>query len=374
MSRIIIAISLLATLASQVTAQSGAQCGPGLKPCPATAGCCSEFGYCQTNSSPFCLGGCNPIWSNSLDSCRPMPICRDKTYTFAPGNPTIVNATLYDGNSTAYDWTADEGQPLNTNLNGGELALILTQDSRAPKGTRISTTEYVLYGTITATMKTTKFNGVVTAFITMSNIKVKIDWEWPGNHVNEAQSNFFFQGHVDYTAGNGATHDGIDDSFANYHDYTIDWQPETLRFLIDGQEKRVVNKADTLVDGVYQYPTSPARVQLSVWAGGLPASSPGVVTWAGGMIEFNEPDYVAAGNQYQALVSKVTIQCSTASGLAIGSDTVSYMYGSNDTSGIPTVYASNRTSLLNGGRAKHSFGWSSVVLSLAIGTVAVFLC
>lgn len=48
-----------------------------------------------------------------------MPMCQDKTYTFAPGNPTIVNATLYDGNSTAYDWTADAGMPLNTNNNGG---------------------------------------------------------------------------------------------------------------------------------------------------------------------------------------------------------------------------------------------------------------
>jgi hypothetical protein len=48
-----------------------------------------------------------------------MPICEDKTYTFEPGNPTLVNATLYDGNSTKYEWTADEGTPLNTNNNGG---------------------------------------------------------------------------------------------------------------------------------------------------------------------------------------------------------------------------------------------------------------
>ena len=94
------------------------------------------------------------------------------------------------------------------------------------------------------------------------------------------------------TAGNGATHGSLSDTNQNYHDYTvcmplsftrhvltrvtqIDWQPDTLKFLIDGQEVRIVNKADTLVNGVYQYPTSPARVQLSVWAGGI-AGSPQV--------------------------------------------------------------------------------------------------
>ncbi|CAG7848536.1 SubName: Full=Related to UTR2-cell wall protein {ECO:0000313/EMBL:CCA66555.1} [Serendipita indica DSM 11827] len=320
-------------------------------------------------------------------------LCQSATYTFAPGNPTLVNATTYDGNSTAYDWTIDAGTPLNTNNNGGELALILTQDSRAPKGTRISTTEYVLYGTITATIKTSKWNGVVGAFITMSNIKVRfivtgqartkyfgkeIDWEWPGNHPLEAQSNFFFQGHVDYTAGHGATHTLSSDSYENYHDYTINWQPDQLQFSIDGNVVRTVRKEETLVDGVYQYPTSPARVQLSIWPGGLPDSPQGVVTWSGGLIQYNEPEYQAAGNQYQVLVSKVVIQCSTSSGLAVGPDTVSYMYGANDTSGIPTVYASNRTALLNDGSARYSLpfvgasAWSLIALAIGAGAALTF--
>lgn len=276
-----------------------------------------------------------------------MPICKDKTYTFAPNNPTIVNGTTYDGNSTAYDWTADMGTPLNTNNNGGELALILTQDSRAPQGTRVSTTDYVLYGTITATVKTGKWDGVVSAFITMSNVKDEIDWEWPGDQTTQAQTNFFFLGKVDYTAGNGQTEGNLTDTYQNYHDYTIDWQPDQLNFLIDGNVVRTVNKQDTLVNGQYQYPTTPARVQLSIWPGGISSNAQGVITWAGGMIQWNEPEYVAAGNQYEALVSKVTVQCSNSSGLTITPDTLSYMYGANDTSGIPTVYASNSTGLLN---------------------------
>lgn len=298
-----------------------------------------------------------------------MPVCQDRTYTFAPNNPTIVNATLYDGNSTNYDWTADEGMALNTNNNGGELALILTQDGRAPKGTRISSTDYVLYGTITATVKTGKWNGVVAAFITMSNIRDEIDWEWPGNHTTQAQSNFFFEGKVDYTGGNGMTHSNLTDTYENYHDYTIDWQPDTLNFLIDGQQVRSVNKQDTLVNGVYQYPTSPARIQLSLWAGGISANPQGVIDWAGGMIQFNEPEYVAAGNQYEALVSKVTVNCSTSSPLQLSASDVSYMYGANDTTGVPTVYASNHTTLLNSGPAASRFEWPLALL--ALGSAAI---
>ncbi|PVG00037.1 hypothetical protein CPB86DRAFT_813529 [Serendipita vermifera] len=365
MARFIASATLFAVLLRNVVADS--QCGADFGLCPSRAPCCSEYGHCGTKAE-FCLGGCNPLWSNTIDSCRPMPICEDKVYTFAPGNPTLVNATLYDGNSTKYDWTMDEGTPLNTNNNGGELALILTQDGRAPKGTRISTTKYLLYGTVTATMKTGMWNGVVTAFITMSNVKDEIDWEWPGNHVNEAQSNFFFMGRVDYTAGNGGTHGDLSDTYQNYHDYTINWQPDQLQFLIDGNVVRTVNKADTLVDGVYQYPTTPARIQLSVWAGGLPGNPQGVITWAGGEIQYNEPDYVAFGNQYQALVSKVTVQCSTPSSLGIGPDTVSFMYGANDTVGVPTVYASNRTSLLNSGPTSRTFTWP--VALLALGSAA----
>lgn len=39
---------------------------------------------------------------------------------------------------------------MNTNANGGELAMMLTQDNG---GTRLSSTRYVYYGTITTTCR-----------------------------------------------------------------------------------------------------------------------------------------------------------------------------------------------------------------------------
>jgi hypothetical protein len=69
-------------------------------------------------------------------------------------------------------------------------------------------------------------------------------------------------------------------------------------------------------------------------------------------------------DQYQALVSKVTVQCSTPASLGITPNTVSFMYGANDTTGVPTVYASNQTSLLNSGPATRAVTWPLAVLAL----------
>ena len=45
-------------------------------------------------------------------------------------------------------------------------------------------------------MKSGRWGGVVTAFITMSDIRDEIDWEFPGNKTTEGQTNYFWQGVV----------------------------------------------------------------------------------------------------------------------------------------------------------------------------------
>ena len=80
---------------------------------------------------------------------------------------------------------------------------------------------------------------------------------------------------------NGATHGGFTDTFSNYHDYTVscissrrifslnslfvqvDWQPDTLTWLVDGNVVRTLKKSDTInSNGVALYPTTPARIQF----------------------------------------------------------------------------------------------------------------
>lgn len=332
-------------------------------PCPASAPCCSEFGFCGDDN--FCLGGCNPFASHSIDSCRPNPVCHDATYAFTDNSRVLSNSTFFDGNATQYDWVVDKGNIMNTNSSGGELVMMLTQDNG---GTRLSSTRYVYYGTITAKLKTGKWGGVVTAFITMSDVKDEIDWEFPGAATAEGQSNFFWQGVIPTDHSNGQTHKGLTDTSSNYHDYTIDWQPDALTFSIDGKVQRTVKKSDTIdtATGVANYPTTPSRIQLSLWPAGIEGSPPGTVDWAGGMINWNDPDYKAAGHFF-ATVKSVAVKCTNVQ--KADANTTSYVYQNSSQKATPSISLSNHSTMLNSAPMVGVSGQHGVI----VGLVALFL-
>jgi len=348
------------TIPALVNAQ-GATCNV-TQNCPSSAPCCSEFGFCGSTEA-YCLGGCNPLYSNALDSCLPNPVCKTGVYSFADNSRVQSNSSFYDGNATEYDFVVDQGTILNTGSQ--ELVLTLTE---AAGGTRLSTTRYLHYGSVTATMKTGRWGGVVTAFITMSNVKDEVDWEFPGNTTLEGQTNYFWQGVItDPRHGNFS--DISSDSYSNYHDYTIDWQQDQLSWLIDGKVVRTLKKADTLVNGVYSYPTTPARMQFSLWPAGTASSAAGTVQWSGGLINYQDPDYVAAGHFY-ALIKKVNITCNDPD--QVTATTTGYVYGANSSQDIPSVALTNVTTNINA--APSAFVSLAAVRSLlaAIVVVGVF--
>ncbi|QRV76563.1 glycoside hydrolase family 16 protein [Ceratobasidium sp. AG-Ba] len=241
-------------------------------------------------------------------------------------------------------------------MNGGELVMTLTE---ANGGTRLSSTRYVHYGTISAMIRTGKWAGVVTAFITMSDAKDEIDWEWPGAQVTEAQTNYFWLAKANYSATQGTTVKDLSDTYVNYHNYTIDWQEDELNWLIDGNVVRTLKKADTLsatVPGRYEYPTTPARIQLS------------------GMINWQDPDYVTAGH-FSAIVSEVTVKCAPLTGVANSSAMTSYVYAANDSTGVPTVQVTNHSTMLGGAvsgvRVGQSF-WFGLSVGMLCAVAGVF--
>jgi beta-glucanase (GH16 family) len=108
------------------------------------------------------------MWSNTPQSCAPLPLCVDQTTTFTDLSRVQQNASLWDGNATAYDWVINKGEMVST---GQEGVLKLTESNG---GTKISSARYVHYGKISATLKTSSNVGVVTALITMSDVKVRL--------------------------------------------------------------------------------------------------------------------------------------------------------------------------------------------------------
>jgi hypothetical protein len=71
------------------------------------------------------------------------------------------------------------------------------------------------------------------------------------------------------------------------------------------------------------------------------------------MINWKDPDYVSAGHFY-TLIKSITVKCADPN--PPGVNMTSYVYGKNTTSETPSVFLSNRTTLLNGARAAFGSG------------------
>lgn len=89
------------------------------------------------------------------------------------------------------------------------------------------------------------------------------------------------------------------------HTYTIDWQPDSLTWSVDGKVLRTKNRNETYnsTTGQYHYPQSPSRIQLSLWPAGASSNAQGTIDWAGGAIDWNSP-YMQNG-YYYAMVKDI---------------------------------------------------------------------
>jgi len=287
---------VLSLAASAVVAQAQAgqaTCGGGSK-CPSDSPCCSSYGQCGVGA--YCLGGCDPQNSFDLQSCMPAPVCKSADYKMDSLDDIVPNSQ-YLGNSSQGNWVSS-GTPVPYN----DDSILLTM-APSTVGTLLSSTHYVWYGKISATMTTSLGAGVVTAFILMSDVKDEIDFEFVGVDLQHAQSNYYFQGITDY---DNAANLSASDTHQNVHTYTIDWQPDYVSWAVDGQVLRTKNRNETYNEttGQYHFPQSPSRVQLSLWPAGLQSNGEGTIGWAGGLVNWDNTTAMANG-YYYAMVSDV---------------------------------------------------------------------
>ena len=125
--------------------------------------------------------------STTFDSCVPNPVCKSGTYKF-DGLKDVQSINDYLGDNSKINWQA-QGNPVK--YPSGGVALTMAEGT---VGTLLASTFYVWYGKICATMSTSQGQGVVTAFIMMSDVKDEIDFEFIGNDNKNGQSNWYSQG------------------------------------------------------------------------------------------------------------------------------------------------------------------------------------
>ncbi|KAH7307971.1 concanavalin A-like lectin/glucanase domain-containing protein [Stachybotrys elegans] len=291
--------------------------------CPESAPCCGQYGDCGVGA--FCLGGCDPRMSFSMDSCMAAPTCEDKTLRMNTVD-NIQHISEYLGDASKADWVAS-GEPVLYEDN------VLLTMAEGTVGTVLSSTAYMWYGSVRARMRTSRGRGVVSAFILFSDVKDEIDYEWVGVDLGTTQTNFYFQGIPDY---DNSANISLSNTFSNFHDYEIRWTPDRIEWVVDGEVGRTQLRSDTWNSSAQQwdFPQTPSRVQLSLWPGGLATNAQGTIDWAGGEIDWAHEDVRNTGYFY-AMVEEVEIKCWDGNGRLGSNDGHSYTYNSaratNDT-------------------------------------------
>ncbi|KAF3484102.1 UTR2 protein [Arthroderma uncinatum] len=264
-----------------------------------------------------------------------MPACQSKTYNWDNLDSVSPN-TKYLGDASKADWVSSG----EAKVSDGNLLLTMAPST---VGTLLGHSHYMWYGKTTAKLRTSRGQGVVTAFILMSDAKDEIDFEFVGADLSTAQTNFYYQGITDYTHGKNQS---LSNTFTNYHTYEIDWKPDMITWSIDGQVIRTLERANTMnsTTNQYDYPQTPARVQLSLWPAGLSTNGKGTVDWAGGLVDWKSEDIQKNGYYYAAFDS-VTIECYDPPKSAKVEGSKSYIY--TDRSGLEgSVKITNKDTVL----------------------------
>ena len=136
------------------------------------------------------------------------------------------------------------------------------------------------------------------------------------------------------------------DTFDDWHTYEIDWTPEQVQWIVDGEVKRTLLKSDTFNETAnrYQFPQTPARLQMSLWPAGQSSNAPGTIAWAGGEIDWDSEDIKDTG-YYYATIGQVDVTCySTPDGITTTGNN-SYIYTSSNAMETDVEVTSNSTVL-----------------------------
>lgn len=245
----------------------------------------------------------------------------------------------YNGSATQSAFTLDSGS-----LGPGPEGVLL--ELKADQQAKISTTDYLMYGYAEATLRHDARQGLVAAFITMSDIKDEIDWEFTTANSSLGKTNYFWMGQAVTTHGTNVNPPNF--NVSDWHTYGLNWTYSQLEWTIDGRVVRTVtrNQAGT------SYPRSPSRIQFSTWAGGNATNPEGTIEWAGGPIDWTSPEYKNQGF-YSQEIKQFNVQCGNLSGMNLSSisgsgngNITSFVYtGADDTQTLEPAFSTSTAPL-----------------------------
>lgn len=238
--------------------------------------------------------------------------CNPTKNTSCPSDTALGKTITVDFTQGATDqFTLAEGTTLKYGDNGAEFAI--SKETEAPT---ISSAWYIFFGTVSVVTRAAPGTGIVSSFILESDDLDEIDWEWLGGDTTQVETNYFGKGNT--TTYNRATYVSVSSPQDDFHNYTIHWTKDWVKWIVDDNVVRTLDYADA--NGGSNFPQTPMRVKMGNWDGGASTEPEGTVEWAGGHSDFSK------GQTYTMYVKSVTISDGTTSGseYTYGDQTGSY--------------------------------------------------
>lgn len=279
-----------AVASALVHAAFAVKCGPG-SPCPSDAPCCSVQGECGSGAVQ-CAAGCNPMYSHSPLSCVANPVCANLdfnvTHTAYNRRDVFVPLESFTGDPSAGPFLFESGYLGQ----GGQGVLFETNKGHA---SRVSTTRYMLYGTINATLRHDTQKGLISTFGTLSDVGDAIAWKFAGDNQSAAAASYYALNRETNPAGTPLDL-GKNYSMADYHTYGLQWDPSGITWTLDGRAVHYVSRREAGA----QFPRSPSRVLFTTW-GATPQTPRRLRKWAGGAMTYDSSVYTTTGYFAQEL-------------------------------------------------------------------------
>jgi beta-glucanase (GH16 family) len=221
------------------------------------------------------LSSLQPVFAQVTTDCNPME--KD-----CPDNPAFGTEFLFNFNSSPPldTWEKTAQGEISYDAEKGAIFRLSKQGDSPTLRTKF----YFFGGRTEIMMRCAPGTGIISSMMWLSDTLDEVDWEFFGTNATFAASNYFGKGAEDFT--NGEYHSTGFDVYQDYHNYTTIWTKEKLEWWIDGRHVRTLLSNDA--NNHKNFPQTPMRLSLGIWAGGDPRLPEGTRDWAGGTTNYDE--------------------------------------------------------------------------------------
>ncbi|RFU76026.1 glycosyl hydrolase family 16 [Trichoderma arundinaceum] len=215
-----------------------------------------------------------------LASAQVSTSCNPLNSTECPTDPGFnTDYTFYFNSTPSYElWETTAGSVQYDSENGAAFTINKQGDSPT-----IRTLFYFFFGRVELFLKVAPGVGIVSSAMWLSDDLDEVDWEFLGVNNTQASTNYFGKGYEDYHNGGLYT---TANNQENYINYTTVWTKESIDWFIDGQHVRTLTPE--AANKTRNYPQTPMRLSLGIWAGGDPRLPNGTREWAGGNTDYSK--------------------------------------------------------------------------------------